>query len=44
MLGVREGVAGGGGLKKCGGCSVARYCGSVCERRDWKAHKEMCGK
>ncbi|KAF7290760.1 MYND-type domain-containing protein [Mycena indigotica] len=27
---------------KCSRCGVVRYCGSVCQRDDWKAHKALC--
>uniref|UniRef100_A0A914WWH0 Uncharacterized protein n=1 Tax=Plectus sambesii TaxID=2011161 RepID=A0A914WWH0_9BILA len=26
----------------CSGCSVARYCGSFCQHRDWTKHKSTC--
>ncbi|KAI0066246.1 hypothetical protein BV25DRAFT_1913017 [Artomyces pyxidatus] len=29
-------------LKKCGGCQLTRYCGTECQRSDWKRHKEFC--
>ena len=29
-------------LKKCSGCTVASYCGSVCQRADWGVHKSRC--
>ena len=35
----------GGGAKqlaRCSKCKWARYCGSVCQRADWSAHKHEC--
>ena len=29
-------------LKKCSVCVVAAYCGAVCQKADWKAHKGQC--
>ncbi|KAF7310074.1 Bin3-type SAM domain-containing protein [Mycena indigotica] len=29
-------------LRKCGGCSEARYCDAGCQKRDWKEHKKKC--
>ena len=29
-------------LKKCSVCAVAAYCGAVCQKADWKAHKGQC--
>jgi hypothetical protein len=26
----------------CCGCGREQYCGSVCQKLDWKAHKSMC--
>jgi len=32
-------------FQKCGGCSLAHYCGKDCQLRDWKArHKKVCKK
>ncbi|KAI0317958.1 hypothetical protein OF83DRAFT_1118664 [Amylostereum chailletii] len=32
-------------LKKCGGCGLAKYCDTECQRKHWKHdHKELCGK
>jgi hypothetical protein len=28
--------------KKCSRCLVARYCTSVCQRKDWARHKQSC--
>ncbi|XP_065676142.1 protein CBFA2T3 isoform X2 [Hydra vulgaris] len=28
----------------CSGCSVARYCGSFCQHKDWEHHHKECGK
>ncbi|KAK6533574.1 hypothetical protein TWF694_002512 [Orbilia ellipsospora] len=27
----------------CGRCKAVRYCGSICQRADWKTHKVFCG-
>ncbi|KAF7796744.1 hypothetical protein EIP86_007927 [Pleurotus ostreatoroseus] len=29
-------------LKKCGGCSLARYCSRECQKSDWQTHKVWC--
>lgn len=29
-------------LQRCSGCKTVRYCGRVCQRRDWKCHKSAC--
>lgn len=30
-------------LETCGGCGIARYCGSFCQHRDWEAgHHATC--
>ena len=29
-------------LKKCSVCAVAAYCGTSCQKADWKAHKGQC--
>ncbi|XP_037082799.1 zinc finger MYND domain-containing protein 19-like [Pollicipes pollicipes] len=26
----------------CGRCQTARYCGTICQQRDWPAHKKFC--
>jgi tetratricopeptide (TPR) repeat protein len=26
----------------CSGCGREQYCGSVCQKQDWKAHKSLC--
>jgi tetratricopeptide (TPR) repeat protein len=26
----------------CSGCGRKKYCGSVCQKQDWKAHKSIC--
>ena len=31
------------GLKRCVRCRVAHYCGSSCQKADWKNHKPKCG-
>ena len=38
----RCGGAGGAGLRACGGCGVARYCGRACQKEDWARHKPVC--
>jgi hypothetical protein len=30
------------GLKKCGKCRLCHFCGDVCLRAGWKAHKPFC--
>ncbi len=30
--------------KKCSRCSLVHYCGTKCQRKDWKTHKNMCNK
>jgi hypothetical protein len=30
------------GLSWCGACHKVRYCGSTCQRADWKDHKKFC--
>jgi hypothetical protein len=29
-------------ISKCANCLVARYCGKVCQKKDWKTHKIEC--
>ena len=29
-------------LKKCSVCAVAAYCGTGCQKADWKVHKGQC--
>ncbi|KAJ7263337.1 hypothetical protein C8J57DRAFT_1333349 [Mycena rebaudengoi] len=29
-------------FKKCGGCRVARYCSTECQKKHWKMHKPGC--
>ena len=29
-------------LRRCTRCRVTVYCGSECQRKDWKVHKQMC--
>eukprot|EP01083_Nonionella_stella_P291207 990956_1 len=31
-------------LKLCQGCFKTRYCNKYCQKRDWKAHRDLCGK
>ena len=40
LLGAGEGGAPLG--TRCGGCRVARYCGTACQSADWPAHKAAC--
>jgi hypothetical protein len=28
--------------RKCKGCHTFAYCDTVCQRQDWKSHKETC--
>ncbi|KAJ7766049.1 hypothetical protein B0H16DRAFT_1522878 [Mycena metata] len=30
------------GEMRCSGCKILRYCGSECQKKDWKAHKLDC--
>ena len=43
---LRLGEAGGGPdaarLLQCPACRIASYCGSDCQRADWKRHREAC--
>jgi hypothetical protein len=34
----------GGKLRMCNKCREARYCSRECQARDWKLHKEACGR
>ncbi|VDB87950.1 unnamed protein product [Peniophora sp. CBMAI 1063] len=34
----------GRAFKKCGGCIIARYCSTECQKADRKAHKANCGR
>jgi hypothetical protein len=36
-------LAAGEKLRKCGGCGVARYCSSECQKTAWPGHKKECG-
>ncbi|KAI0751404.1 hypothetical protein C8Q80DRAFT_1268646 [Daedaleopsis nitida] len=29
-------------FKRCGGCKEVVYCGPVCQKEDWSAHKKSC--
>jgi hypothetical protein len=29
-------------LRSCGECQVVHYCSKTCQKKDWKAHKELC--
>eukprot|EP01083_Nonionella_stella_P174611 605812_1 len=31
-------------LQVCKGCFKTRYCNKYCQKRDWKAHRDLCGK
>ena len=31
-------------LRLCGKCKKAAYCGSECQKKDWKVHKKLCTK
>jgi hypothetical protein len=31
-------------LSKCSVCKLACYCSKKCQKKDWKMHKEFCGK
>jgi hypothetical protein len=31
-----------GELKRCGRCGTATYCSDVCQKGDWKVHKDIC--
>ncbi|KAK7423559.1 hypothetical protein QQX98_001017 [Neonectria punicea] len=33
-----------GNIKRCAKCSTTPYCSRECQKRDWKAHKKICGK
>ena len=28
--------------KRCADCHYTYYCGAACQRRDWRAHKNLC--
>ena len=28
--------------RRCAACSMVYYCGSVCQNRDWRAHRAAC--
>jgi hypothetical protein len=30
------------GKSSCSGCGIEQYCGSACQKQDWKIHKPMC--
>lgn len=32
------------GLAKCSRCKTVYYCGEACQRKDWPAHKQLCGR
>ena len=32
------------GVQKCGRCKLVSYCGPVCQKAHWKAHKKVCAK
>ena len=27
---------------RCSGCYITHYCGSICQKKDWKRHKPLC--
>jgi len=29
-------------IKRCGKCKVIGYCGTACQKKDWKEHKKIC--
>lgn len=31
-----------GGNLRCVSCGVARYCGTACQKKDWKRHRKLC--
>ncbi|KAL7816266.1 hypothetical protein V8C26DRAFT_435163 [Trichoderma gracile] len=31
-------------LKRCAGCSQTQCCSRECQKKDWKSHKQTCGK
>ena len=31
-----------GDFRVCGGCKQVRYCGALCQREHWRAHKAAC--
>ncbi|KAF7329240.1 MYND-type domain-containing protein [Mycena kentingensis (nom. inval.)] len=35
-------VCGDPAKSKCARCAVMRYCGSVCQKEDWKTHRSLC--
>ncbi|KAJ7708151.1 hypothetical protein B0H17DRAFT_1124928 [Mycena rosella] len=35
-------VCGDPAKSKCSRCNVKRYCGAVCQKEDWKAHRPTC--
>jgi len=32
------------GLLTCTTCRAVRYCGTECQRKQWKSHKQLCGR
>jgi hypothetical protein len=42
MAGLSEVAPVSGRGSICGGCLVARYCGTACQRQHWKQHKPVC--
>ena len=36
-------VCGNEGAKSCGRCGKKLYCCKECQKKDWKAHKKVCG-
>jgi len=41
---VRPGCDKCSNLQACGACGVALYCSKDCQKKNWKAHKEICKK
>jgi hypothetical protein len=35
-------ACGASGTMRCGGCNMVNYCGPLCQRRHWAAHREAC--
>jgi len=31
-------------LKYCARCRAASYCGTECQRKDWRCHRKVCGR
>ncbi|KZT32878.1 hypothetical protein SISSUDRAFT_1132898 [Sistotremastrum suecicum HHB10207 ss-3] len=35
-------VCGNKTTKRCAGCELVKYCGAICQRKDWRTHKPKC--